>query len=106
MSKQAPPRRLTRRAFLKLGAGAVAAAAGARFLPRWAGRTLRPMSQVEAANLATPPPNVFKHFAASDGWIYLPGSVLVDGSTTNYWSPDPGAPAPRTTFVFGFRDMS
>jgi FtsP/CotA-like multicopper oxidase with cupredoxin domain len=92
MNKKLSPLRLSRRNFLKLGGGAVAAAAGARLLPGIAGHVLQPASKAVAATLEI-------HLAATDGFIYLPGSV-------SNIHPDPLASAPFTTYTFGFRDVT
>jgi FtsP/CotA-like multicopper oxidase with cupredoxin domain len=84
----------SRRGFLKLGSGVVAATAGARLLPGLAGRYLQPSQQALAVA-----PQVNIHLAATDGWIYLPGSVPT-------YHPDPMAPAPFTTWAFGFRNVT
>ena len=107
MSNQSNPQNVSRRDLLKVGAGIAVSAVGVHFLPRWAGPVLGPISVAEAAKLDAPlTPNVFRHLAASDGWIYLPGTVFVEGSTTATWSPDSAARAPQTTYVFGFRDVT
>jgi FtsP/CotA-like multicopper oxidase with cupredoxin domain len=60
---------------------------------------LRPIAPAAAESFSTLQVNVTRHLAATDGWISLPGVVPP-------WSPDPFAPAPRTTYVFGFRDVT
>ena len=108
MSKQSPPRRLTRRGFLKIGGGAVAAAAGARFLPGLAGRVLSPITSAEAAD---GPFDVDLHMAASDGWVYIPGSATEGAPGYNITLPDPMSPSadgsgPGTAYAFGFRNVT
>ena len=96
-------RKLSRRRLLALGGGTLAAAAGARLLP-----TIRPFSvtpggatgpsaDVEAATL----PTIEKHLAGTDGWVSLPG-----GTPNGAIYPDSLAPAGKTTYVFGFRDVT
>ena len=88
---------LSRRQLLKLGAGMVGTAAAGAVLPR---ALLRP-AKVEAAPAAqiAPTMGVYRHFAATDGWIYLPGENLP-------YHPDNLAPDGLTTYVFGFRDVT
>ena len=102
MTQQHSPRRLTRRDFLKLGAGALAAAAGARFIPT-------ALNKPPAPRAGAAGPGKIVRLAASDGWIKLPGEVVIPGSdpfNLKYYSPDPLAPAGRTTYMFGFRDVT
>lgn len=98
MSNHHAHHRLTRRRLFELGGGA-AAALGIGLLPNWRGRVLQPVASADAASATTPPVNVTRHLAATDGWIHLPGSVPT-------YSPDPAAPSPFTTYVFGFRDVT
>ncbi len=105
MSKDTQPNKFSRRDFLRLGGGLVVAAAGSALLPRWSGKLLPQVKPAEAASAPLYPPNVFKHLAATDGWIYLPGSVQ-EPNTSVKWSPDPFAPAGLTTYMFGFRDVT
>ncbi len=82
----------------------MAAAAWASRITKWAGKVLQPGTAEAAALAATSPtPTVFRHLAATDGWIRLPGTAVENGIT---YSPDPLAPAGRTTYVFGFRDVT
>ena len=92
---------LSRRDFLKIGGGAVAAAAGVRLLPKWAQRAIfRPASVAEAQTTPT------YHLAATDGFVYLPGSVPNPMGPSSPFVPDPLAPAPFTTWGFGFRNVT
>ena len=97
MRKENPTEQLSRRKLLKLGAGLVGAAAAGTVLPR---ALLRP-SKVKAALSADAitPMGVYRHFAASDGWAYLPGENLP-------YHPDNLAPDGLTTYIFGFRDVT
>lgn len=113
MSDQSKSNKMSRRGFFKVGSGFMAAAFGASLLPRWSGPIFKPLNSagemlgaageagaagaLSATNSLTV--NVTRHLAATDGWISLPGSVPP-------WSPDPFAPAGRTTYVFGFRDVT
>lgn len=84
--------RLNRRSFLKLGGGVLAAALGTQIFSRgW--------FQPEAvATAAGSDPNI--HVVGTDGWASLPDNV-----TTSTYFPDNYAPAPRNTYMFGFRAL-
>ncbi len=101
MSRDALSRKMSRRRVLKMGGGAIAAAAGLTLIPRWAGRALSPAGEAAAAA----GPNVFKHLAATDGWVHIPGT-LRDPTNTFDLLPDSFAPPPFTTYIFGFRDVT
>ncbi len=98
--------RMTRRRLLKTGGALAVAGVGAGLLPRWAGPVLQPVSDARAAALTV---QKFRHLAATDGWVHLPGTVMSDpanfGSLTQL-SPDSFAPAGLTTYIFGFRDLT
>ena len=49
------------------------------------------------------PPDLF--FGGTDGWIYLPPTpqITCDGKVVH---PDPYAPPPFTTYIFGFRNIT
>jgi FtsP/CotA-like multicopper oxidase with cupredoxin domain len=85
---------LNRRRALQLSAGGALAGLGASLLP-----TADSLLKAAAAPLNTLTVSTFRHLVATDGWITLPGRVAP-------WAPDPFAPAPRTTYVFGFRDVT
>ena len=97
MSKDNPRQRLSRRQFLKVGGGLLGAATAATVLPK---ALLRPTEVVKAspAAQAEPPPDL--HFAATDGWIYLPPPDVPP------YHPDNMAPEGLTTYIFGYRDMT
>ena len=84
-------RRLNRRDFLKYAGGAVATAGAVT----WAGAVLLP----EAAGAAAPDPDLY--LAGTDGWISLPPSPAIPP-----FHPDSLAPAPFTTYIFGFRNVT
>src|SRR3954471_20033401 len=96
---------ISRRGFLKLGASAVAATAGARLLPAWKGRVLSPLSAADAASLTSPAPTIFKHLIGSDGWISIPMGEIKN-ELNAVVAPDVLAPVGRTTYIFGFRDVT
>lgn len=87
---------LSRRGFLKLGGGALAAAAGARLLAGAAGNLLQPSAGVASAAI-----NPTYVLGGTDGWIALPRTPAVAT-----YHPDTLAPDPFTTYVFGFRDLT
>jgi FtsP/CotA-like multicopper oxidase with cupredoxin domain len=110
MSNQSPPRKFTRRDFLKFGRDLVILGAGLRFLPSMAGSVLAPATPAQAQLAPT------YHLAGSDGWISLPGSVP-DPAGPIPFMPDPLAPLTAnpanpaagetfTTYSFGFRDVT
>jgi FtsP/CotA-like multicopper oxidase with cupredoxin domain len=94
MSAQFVSLTLNRRRVLQFAAGGALAGLGASLLPGVGDRL-----KAGAAPLNTLTVNTFRHLASTDGWITLPGRV-------GLWAPDPFAPAPRTMFVFGFRDVT
>jgi len=104
MATNDSPKRFSRRDFLRLGGGLAVAAAGAGLLSK-AGTLLRPAaveSAARASRLGAPdqaPANV--HLIGTDGWVYLPPAPALPP-----WHPDPWAPAPFTTYVFGLRDVT
>ncbi|HEU5038857.1 MAG TPA: multicopper oxidase domain-containing protein [Nocardioides sp.] len=80
-----------RRRFLQL-AGGTAMAAGA---VAWAGGWLTP----ERASSASGPPDLY--WGGTDGWMYLPRTPAIAP-----FHPDKLAPAPFTTYIFGFRNLT
>ncbi len=96
MSKDNPRQRLSRRQFLKIGGGLLGAATAATVLPK---ALLRP-TEVVKASPAAPIVEANLHFAATDGWIYLPPPPVPP------YHPDNMAPEGLTTYIFGFRDLT
>jgi FtsP/CotA-like multicopper oxidase with cupredoxin domain len=86
------PRSVTRRRFLALAGGAVAVAGGVN----WAGKVLAPES---VAYAATGDPDLY--LPRTDGWIHLPETPAIPP-----YHPDVLAPAPFTTYIFGFRNVT
>ncbi len=86
----------SRRDFLKFAGGAGLAAAGAAVLPKMFGKLLLPD---QVATAASGPPNLY--YAGTDGWMSLPASP-----TIGFYHPDSYAPAPFTTYIFGFRNIT
>lgn len=92
---------LSRRDMLKYAGGAVAAAGAVT----WGGKILLP--EAVSAQAATGPDI---YLAGTDGWMYLPPSPSIvrpnsvaGGSPLH---PDPAAPDPFTTYIFGFRNVT
>lgn len=101
MSIKLPNQALSRRSFLKKAGGAVAFAAGMGMVPPLLRRIL-PLSEARALTLEEArarPPNLF--FGGTDGWMWLPPSPAI-----SYTHPDPLAPPPFTTYIFGFRNLT
>jgi FtsP/CotA-like multicopper oxidase with cupredoxin domain len=102
---------LSRRNFLKFGLGALAATGGAYLVPQLvsaAGRAAQAAQAGRAVAVAAPAGGYNYHLAGTDGWISLPGTVVGEfnerGPVT--FAPDPYAPADRTTYAFGFRNVT
>lgn len=104
MSTPVFSRKVSRRQLLKVGGTAFAAAAGSALLPRWAGKVLPGVSPVQAAPLS-PAPTIFRHLIGSDGWISIPMGTITN-ELGGVVAPDVLAPAGRTTYVFGFRNVT
>src|SRR3954470_10334310 len=83
---------ISRRNFLKLGGGLVAATAGARLGPAWKGRVLNSQTAAEAANLMSPAPTIYRHLIGSDGWIAIPMGTVKNAQGAIV-APDVLAPA-------------
>jgi hypothetical protein len=96
MTKPSSFRKLSRRGFLKLGGGSLAAATGTRWLTELSSSVLRPQ---EGATAADATPDV--HLGVTDGWIYLPPKPVIP-----QLHPHPLAPAPFTTYFWGLRDVT
>jgi FtsP/CotA-like multicopper oxidase with cupredoxin domain len=86
--------RLRRRDFLKLAGGLTGAGLVAGLLPGYLRRTLQP------EGIASAPGPADLVFAGTDGWIYLPPPAIPP------YHPDSLAPAPFTTYIFGFRNVT
>ncbi len=114
MNAKLPSRKYTRRDFLKLGGGLVAATAGVSLLPRAvaaaANANLLPKSVAQLLHPVPPADTTtgpHYHLAATDGFVFMPGSVEFPGSGgTQFFIPDPLAPAPLTSWGFGFRNVT
>lgn len=91
-----PDVRLRRRALLGLGGAAAAAAVAGRAGLGTASAATRTSGLVGTQTLSPDARRIA--LAATDGWITVPGS--------GRYLPDPMAPAPYTTWGFGFRDVT
>ena len=97
-------RSISRRGFLELAGGTVAAAYGASLLPRFSGSNLLRPEAFSTASAAELPPNLI--FAGTDGWIYLPRTPEIISPALGRVHPDPYAPDLFTTYIFGFRNVT
>jgi FtsP/CotA-like multicopper oxidase with cupredoxin domain len=97
MKRNEPLQNLSRRRFLRLGAGLVGATAAGTLLPR---AILRPDNIAEAVPGEPPITVPDLVLAATDGWVYLPPPAV------GFYHPDNMAPDPFTTYIFGFRDVT
>ena len=104
MTKRSDDKALSRRHFFKLTGGATFVAAGMGLLPFK--KLLGPLSMSEAQAQAFPEPDLY--FAGTDGWIYLNPSPAVYSASLGgvKTHPDDLAPAPFTTYIFGFRNVT
>ncbi|MEZ4714095.1 MAG: multicopper oxidase domain-containing protein [Caldilineaceae bacterium] len=92
---------LNRRNFLKMAGSAALLSAGAAAMPGMLRRTLLPEAVAEAQS------GYDLYYAGTDGWIYLPPTPQINLPGTNTAiHPDPLAPAPFNTYIFGFRNVS
>jgi len=105
MTKRSPDQSLSRRRFFKMAGGATVAAAGMGILPLPFKKLLRPVGMSEAqAQTAYPPPDLF--YAGTDGWISLPKLPQITSPALGLVHPDSLAPAPFSTYIFGFRNVT
>jgi hypothetical protein len=94
MSNQSYRNQINRRDFLKLVGGAGLIVAGASVMPQFLRKTLLPEEVVGAAG------DYDLFFAGTDGWFFMPPEPPISP-----WHPDTLAPAPFTTYIFGFRNV-
>ncbi|MCL4561974.1 MAG: multicopper oxidase domain-containing protein [Chloroflexi bacterium] len=85
-------KQFSRRDFLKAAGSAAIATIGMQKLSK----ILLPAEVVKAQG---PAPDLY--FAGTDGWIYLPPDPPI-----SFFHPDNLAPAPFTTYIFGFRNIT
>lgn len=95
---------MSRRNFLRMAGGAAGAALGVNLALRFSGRSPLPLAEIRAASAADPAPNL--SFAGTDGWIYLPPAPQIISPEFGLVHPDPYAPSPFTTYIFGFRNVT
>jgi FtsP/CotA-like multicopper oxidase with cupredoxin domain len=95
MSRSLYHKTFSRRDFFRIAGVALAGAAGAYVLPQAFKKTLAPEDVALAADRA---PDLY--FAGTDGWIFLPPPAIPP------YHPDNLAPAPLTTYIFGFRNLT
>ncbi|MFZ1537155.1 MAG: multicopper oxidase domain-containing protein [Chromatiaceae bacterium] len=94
----------TRRLLLKGLGGGLLATAGISLLPPRLNKLLSPIGLAEAQT-AYPPPDLF--FAGTDGWISLPKTPAIFSNSLGVKThPDPLAPDPFSTYIFGFRNVT
>jgi FtsP/CotA-like multicopper oxidase with cupredoxin domain len=116
MRKSTSSSKVSRRDFLKAGSGLIAAAAVARFNPKYFGQSGEVTLTTGLQQTANPTPDI--HLAISDGWIPLLGKMPILGSLKtlpkHYPSPNTFAPdfdpnnlrAGPMAYVLGFRDVT
>ena len=102
--KRTPGKALSRRRFFKMTGGATFAAAGLGLLPFK--KLLGPLAMSDAQAQTYPPPDLF--FAGTDGWISLPRTPVIRSASLGgvITHPDNLAPAPFSTYIFGFRNVT
>lgn len=86
----------TRRDFLRAAGGLAGTSLAVSLFPQSFRRLLGPVDTVSAQTQA---PDLF--FAGTDGWIHLPESPAIPP-----FHPDSLAPAPFTTYIFGFHNLT
>jgi FtsP/CotA-like multicopper oxidase with cupredoxin domain len=99
--------KISRRDFLRFGGGVIAAVAGAGLLAGKARALLQPEAVRPAAlngigaqaGINDVPANYV--LVGTDGWVHMPPTPAIPP-----YHPDPFAPAPFTTYVFGLRDVT
>ncbi|HZU87487.1 MAG TPA: multicopper oxidase domain-containing protein [Anaerolineaceae bacterium] len=105
MTNQRFSGKITRREMIKYGGGMLGALMGGAALSKV---LLNPTQIVNAESLPARmgaaaqvdlPPNM--SLVGTDGWIYLP-----DANPIGSFFPDPWAPAPFNTYMFGFRNVT
>lgn len=98
MTKKYFNRKISRRDFLKLAGGSLAAAAGTKWLLPRMGKNF--LSPVEVALAANGDPDLY--LAGTDAWISLPQSPAIPPFHPDDLSPDPTM---FSTYMFGFRNV-
>jgi FtsP/CotA-like multicopper oxidase with cupredoxin domain len=106
MKKRLPTQSISRRSFVKMAGGTLAAAAGMGILPTPFKKMLGPVG-VAHAQTVFPAPDLF--FAGTDGWISLPASPEIFSASLGGVKTHPDSLAPAggfTTYIFGFRNVT
>jgi FtsP/CotA-like multicopper oxidase with cupredoxin domain len=98
MIKKIPSKTVSRRDFMKLAGGVLAAAAGAYALPKILRNPLNPVKAVQAQ----PDDPYDLYFGGTDGWASMPAS---SPAIPPFW-PDDLAPDPLNLYIFGFRNVT
>ncbi|MGN6299567.1 MAG: multicopper oxidase domain-containing protein [Angustibacter sp.] len=98
MTDDTARRGLSRRTLLTGGAGLAAAVTGAHLV----GGQVAGAAQRTTLATATTHPRVDMHLVGTDGWVSMPSAAPADPP----FFPDPYAPTPFNTYVFGFRDVT
>lgn len=97
------PEVIDRRQLFRRGAQAALVAAAGGAVWTWRGRLLEPFAQ-ETAQAATIPPmpaGSDVYIGGTDGWMSLPRTPAIAP-----FHPDTYAPAPYSTYIFGFRNIT
>ena len=93
------PKQMSRRNFIKLTGGVVAAASSLSLMPHLWGKNTLQLADVRTASAQDPPPDL--HLGGTDGWIYLPETPAIPP-----YFPDNMAPPPFNTYIFGFANLT
>ncbi len=98
MTQKITNKMISRRDFMKIAGGLMAATAGAYALPKTLRKTLQPENAVHAQ--ADDPFDLY--LAGTDGWVAMP----INSPAIPPFFPDEWAPDPFSIYVFGFRDIT
>jgi len=103
MNANTSKNRFDRRQLFRYAGGGAALASGAALAARWRGPTLEPFAveRADAAVIPTPPAGIDMYIGGTDGWISLPATPAIAP-----FHPDPLAPSPYSTYIFGFRNIT
>ncbi len=110
MENKLPLPKVTRRRFLAVGGGVMALAAGMSIVGPETTLAALPVASTENSVVAALPPNTKQiRLTATDGWIYLPGTLGLAPSGATVF-PDPLGPSDATgqlqnVYIFGFRQV-
>ena len=91
-----------RHRLFKLAGGTLAFAIATALLPATPlGKIYPALGAAQAACVPTGQPPIDLSFVGTDGWISMPATPSI-----GFFHPDVNAPAPFTTYIFGFRDVT